>query len=213
MRSRFELVDVSSSPAREFVHRSLRSGLSLSRLVDVLHPADCGAVEALVGVGVAVDRARAFEIGGVLPEARPRLVRGRQATPTPSSGQALARLAEEFLRRHTNPLVVVEDAEGYLSTPAGAAVGGVVRKVGGESYAFLTKGDCCEDRIAAVLRVAYTLPFFNTVWASLPESVDTHCADGLLLHACAEHASCVAVGAYDAESYLLWTPSDRDPRC
>lgn len=194
-------VDITTQAAFAYVRRSLRSGLDLGRLVNSSVSEDTGLIQALVGQGANAAQLGAFESGGVLSQPK---TRSRGMTATPSANVSMACRAKAFLDCD-QAVIVVEDIEGYLQTPAADSLSCQTRLLGAESYAFLFGSQNDVSQIARVLQVAYSLPTFNTVWAVLPPGAHPG-SDATQLRLIADHVRCVAVGAYDAESYLIWTP-------
>lgn len=197
-------MDVTSPASYRYIRDSLSSGLQLGRLVNDRWSKDRGRIDAMAPPNTPIDRLNEFSVGGVLAGVGSRLVHGRTMSPTPSANADLAQGIRKYVSDRANALVVIEDAEGYLTTPAGAGVQDIVRSIDRDIYAFISKELGALDDVIQSLQAAYSLPFFNTIWAEVPHSVANQPSEAEL-EDIAEHTRRVVVGAYDGESYLVWT--------
>ena len=193
-------VDVSCAAAFDYVRRSLQNGLSLARAVVAQWPNDQGIVLALAPSQMS-GRLVDFESGGILEQPARW---GGMMSAVPNTNSEVARFIGRYLGSIEQSVVVIEDTEGYYETPAGQIPHLVVQRFGAESYGQLSV-QANVSEIAEALKVAYSMPAFNVFLTRWDESPDVPPSNAYP-PATAHNVRGVLVGAYDAESYLLWLP-------
>lgn len=200
--------------ALDYVEETLRSGLTLARLVVQSTDLERGTVYTFLPPHVNQQEAVAFTEGGKLPtppESQWLRTPTGVLVPVPSTISYVANFASTSLSDGQGRVYVLEDQVSSPRSPHLENLDFNTLTVNAEVYYMLTGKDSTEDRVEKAIRTAETVPVFisflsilSSSWRhSLTRSRRTE-VELEALAAIASTVTSIIIGAYDGESYLIW---------
>jgi len=202
--------------ASDHLHGRLGDGKTLAARLLSTHTLGAWSAFALVSPGLSEDKLYRFTESGAVPRVPPEqwqhVSGGDLAQPVVSTNEQLVAALSARLRSTPSGFLTVEDPMGQASDPWLARSELRPWLLGNEVY-FAADGTSFERLAEVVSNGGGAWPgLLAVVCSQLPASfVDWHKdlnLDESDVMTMAESASEIWVGAYDNESYLLWTPSE-----
>ena len=210
-----ELVEIRlGREAAEYMRQRLRRGNTLARYLLERHDLDRGTIVTFLPPGLSEEDIEDLESGGNLPPPGPSkcvtLPGGARGIAVPVSDEAapvLAARIRAFLYQEERGLCVFEDAWSDPGEPRPEHVRDRMLTRGKEVY-FACTGELEAEAIRRTFRV---IPFWILLGAmtSMPQVGRFPRRRGNVsrgeLRSLAENTKKIIVGAYDGESYLIWS--------
>jgi hypothetical protein len=188
-----------------FVAECLSMGRGFSRaLADSL----TGQLSTFAAPDTPRERLSRYWQGGIHGSVPDRMA---NAVPIPDFDRELIKITEEHLRAAMNSLFLVENASARATDPVPRDVnpGSRVYHCGDDVF-HLALNDATPDEILETLRKGRTSPYFVAALTRADSDLmNTLKVGGASLKASdvgdlARSASCIFVGAYDGESFIVW---------
>jgi S1-C subfamily serine protease len=200
--------------AISYVKDCLADGNSLAKLLMQSHDLNNGRVTTYLPAEVSDEVAEEFRTGGKLPASSTRSPPGevkssaKRLEPLPTTDSCLAGEIHEFLNLNEEHLCVFEDSSASPSDPFLQSLDTCYSVMGDEVYHFILSTDAGDEKILRTIRRARSWLFIG-VMSSASLKSGFFSRSGTLtiseLKVIAEHAEKILVGAYDGESYLIWS--------
>jgi len=175
-----------------------------------------GSVQTLLPPGVDQDTLTSFRVGGKFPTPPQSTWRslegGGYAVPIPNANACLAKIIKSFLADSNQNICIFENALAGANDPYLTTLTSTICTYKDEVYHLLTSKDATATncRIETTIEEATSIPIFIgalTSWQReplelLPPRIQLTEDSLSQLALQAKH---IVIGAYDGESYLIWT--------
>lgn len=199
----------------EYLCERLADGNSLAQAVRQQLVFSEGSIKTLLPAGISLLDVRDFKLGGKLPTAPQSEWRGITKNdetllmiPTPNTDGWLVKEIRETLPSIKSGVCVFEDA---LKHPGDPVVGKLRTRFGvfgKEVYHLIFSSDAVGDAVSRTISAAKSIPQFVgfiTEWPDpIPNGGNVTMTASQIQHL-SDHVHKVIVGAFDGESYLIWT--------
>jgi len=184
--------------------------------LDVL-PLAKGTITTYLPSGTPIRGLEDFRTGGKLPTPPPSEWSSTERNdeillmiPIPNTDDWLAKKVSEYLSEAENRVCIFEDALTRTGDPIVQKMDTKYATFGAEIYHLILSSDSDPAYIRKVLRRAKGIPtfigFFTEWQASQPQGSPIGLSNGDI-QALTVRANKVVVGAFDGESYLIWSRS------
>jgi hypothetical protein len=209
----FSEVALNRPEAFDFVAECLSRGNTLSRLIRKTIDLRLGHITTFLPPGTSEAAAYEFDFGGKLPP--PNATEWLKsedsvAVPIPTALPLLVSKIRAFVGKATGNVCLLENSLASKSDPYTQSMRSRIVSYGEEIYHVLTRHNSSEEAIDAAIDEAFAIPTFVGVFTSLPGDEAQRLRDAVeigseSLGVCAENVQSIIVGAYDGESFLIWS--------
>jgi hypothetical protein len=199
-----------------YLKKCLSHGKTIAKLLLERDDLDDGAIRSLLPKSVSREAVLDFESGGKLPRTNTVRVPDKPSLRIElkaNSDPALAAEILKFLRNDAENLCLFEDALAAAGDPFLKSLDSRLWFYGDEVYHLITSTDSVTEKILQAIRPARSWLTIGVLTDGPPRNQygDRGNLSFLDLNLLAQQAEKIIVGAYDGESYLIWSKPKVSP--
>lgn len=198
--------------AIDYIKETARDGLSLAKIVSSEVDLGNGFISTFFPKNIAPENLYDFRSGGKLPEAPEESwikVKGGIMKPTPNTNAILIKILSNYLHANINNICLFENVIAQKFDPWIISRSENTRFYKDEVYHLIYRKNSESQQIKKIIQDSNALYYFFGVCSYLTSqylhSEGNNKITDMQLDIIAKNIEHIIVGAYDGESYLIWS--------